>query len=62
MAVLALYRDQEGIRVSLTMTHKQIGQVIEASHEMVKRALGEFRPGQIVADKQRHDERRTNEN
>jgi CRP-like cAMP-binding protein len=62
MAVLALYRDQEGIRVSLTMTHKQIGRVIEASHETVKRALGEFRRGQIVADQQRHDERRTNEN
>lgn len=34
---------QQGVRVRLTLTHEEIGQIIGASRETVTRTLGEFR-------------------
>ena len=42
---------KQGVRVRLTMTHEEIGQVIGASRETVTRTLGEFRHRQLVAVK-----------
>ncbi len=39
---------KEGIRVRLTMTHEEIGQMIGASRETVTRTLGEFRDRHLV--------------
>ena len=39
---------KQGIRVRLTMTHEEIGQMIGASRETVTRTLGEFRDKHVV--------------
>jgi len=40
---------RQGIRVRLTMTHEEIGQVIGTSRETVTRTLSEFKQKQLVA-------------
>lgn len=40
---------RQGIRVRMTMTHEEIGQVIGTSRETVTRTLGEFRNKHLVA-------------
>lgn len=39
---------KQGIRVRLTMTHEEIGQMIGTSRETVTRTLGEFREKQLL--------------
>jgi CRP/FNR family transcriptional regulator, cyclic AMP receptor protein len=39
---------KQGIKVRLTMTHEEIGQIIGASRETVTRTLGQFREKQLL--------------
>jgi len=40
---------KQGLRVRLTMTHEEIGQIIGATRETVTRTLGEFKKKRLVA-------------
>jgi CRP/FNR family cyclic AMP-dependent transcriptional regulator len=42
---------QQGIRVLLTLTHEEIGQMIGLSRETVTRTMGDFKRRQLVATK-----------
>ncbi|HEY6293140.1 MAG TPA: Crp/Fnr family transcriptional regulator [Terriglobia bacterium] len=40
---------RQGVRIRMTMTHEEIGQLIGSSRETVTRALGEFKSKRLVA-------------